>query len=429
MIANSVGKRFFMDDFIGFYTHGSVHYPDWAEGNRLEVVPRFSETYENRLDEFFTAVFRQIDAIYRTVNQLDQVKVVIFDLDNTLWRGQLAEDYQPGMEWPHSHGWPLGIWEVVHHLRRRGIMTALASKNDQEIVIARWNDAVNPSFVNFEDFITPQINWQPKAENVAKIFETLSLTQKSAVFVDDNPVEREAVKAALPGVRTIGSNPFLTRRILLWSPETQIASRTEESKRREDMLHSQLQRERQRISMSHDDFLETLETSLSIWELTDTAHRSFSRVFELVNKTNQFNTTGRRWVVSDYQSFWQGGGQVFAFSVTDRFTDYGTVGVVFIKEYEIMQYVMSCRVLGMEIEMAALNTIIQHIRDHGEVQIFGDIIPGPVNMPCRDVFLKSGFIADHDHDARFQLPRNVPPVAPQHVHVEFQPARKLLHTH
>ena len=98
MIANSVGKRFFMDDFIGFYTHGSVHYPDWAEGNRLEVVPRFSETYENRLDEFFTAVFRQIDAIYRTVNQLDQVKVVIFDLDNTLWRGQLAEDYQPGME-------------------------------------------------------------------------------------------------------------------------------------------------------------------------------------------------------------------------------------------------------------------------------------------------------------------------------------------
>ena len=75
--------------------------------------------------------------------------------------------YQPGNGVASFNGWPLGVWEVVHHLRRRGIMTALASKNDQEIVIARWNDAVNPSFVSFEDFITPQINWQPKAENVA----------------------------------------------------------------------------------------------------------------------------------------------------------------------------------------------------------------------------------------------------------------------
>jgi hypothetical protein len=116
MIANSIGKRFFMDDFIGFYAHGGVHYPDWGEWNRIEKVPPFTETYENRLHELFTAVARQIEAIYRTVNQIDQVKVVIFDLDGTLWRGQLA-GYQPGRQWPHSDGWPLGIWEAVQHLR------------------------------------------------------------------------------------------------------------------------------------------------------------------------------------------------------------------------------------------------------------------------------------------------------------------------
>jgi hypothetical protein len=125
MIANSIGKRFFMDDFIGFYAHGGVHYPDWGEWNRIEKVPPFTETYENRLHEFFTAVARQIEAIYRAVNQIDQVKVAIFDLDDTLWRG---------------------------------IMTALTSKNDHEIVVVKCCDAVNPPFVRFEDFISPQIN-------------------------------------------------------------------------------------------------------------------------------------------------------------------------------------------------------------------------------------------------------------------------------
>ena len=205
LIAASLGKRFFQDDFIFFYTHGSVHYPDWGEGERIELVPPFVETYENRVEEFFDAVFRQIEVIYRVAKQIDPVKVVIFDLDHTLWRGQLVEHYQPGMQWPHSHGWPPGVWEAVHHLRWRGIMTALCSKNDQETVIARWGDTVDPPFVKYEDFIAPHINWRPKAENIAAILQALSVTPKSAVFVDDHPVERESVKAALPGIRVIGS--------------------------------------------------------------------------------------------------------------------------------------------------------------------------------------------------------------------------------
>ena len=168
MIAAALGKQYFLDDFIYFYTHGAVHYPDCGEGGRIEPVPTFGETYENCVDAFFTAVYRQIEHIYRVVKQLDQVKVVIFDLDNTLWRGQLAEHYQPGMDWPHVHGWPLGIWEAVHHLRWRGVAVALASKNDEEIVVARWSDIVDPPFVKFEDFIIREISWRPKAESVGR---------------------------------------------------------------------------------------------------------------------------------------------------------------------------------------------------------------------------------------------------------------------
>ena len=128
--------------------------------------------------------------------------------------------------------------------------------------------------------------------------EALSLTPKGAVSVDDNPAERDAVKAALPGIRVIGSNPYFTRPILLWSPEMLVASRTEESKRREQMVQRQIQREVQRDAMSHGEFLESLAISLCIWELIDTAHDTFSRVFELVNKTNQFNTTGKRGTIA-----------------------------------------------------------------------------------------------------------------------------------
>ena len=417
IIASTLGKRFFLDDFIGFYTHGSVHYPDWREGGRIEPVPPFVDIYENRLEEFFAAVFRQIEVIYRITKQLDQVKVVIFDLDNTLWRGQLVEQYQAGMQWPHSAGWPLGVWEAVHQLRWRGIMTALASKNDHEIVVAKWTDAVNPPFLTFEDFLVPHINWLPKAENVAAILHKLSLTPKSAIFVDDHPVEREAVKAALPGIRAIGSNPYLTRRILLWSAETQVASRTQESKRRERMITQQIQREQERTSMSRDAFLANLNTTLQMWQVADATHQSFTRVSELVNKTNQFNTTTQRWDLQDYRKFWQNGGRVFAFSVTDRFTDYGLVGVIFARADAIVQYVMSCRVLGMEVETAALAKIVQFLRNTGASRVVGSIIRTDVNMPCRDVFVRCGF-REVEVD-RFELSADEPPIIPNHARVNF----------
>ena len=170
VIANTLGKRFFLDDFIVFNTHGSVHYPDWHlyELDRLDPVPDIGLVYENRTDDFFSTVFRQIEALYRTVKQIDVVKAVIFDLDNTLWRGQLVEHYQPGERWPISHGWPLGVWEAVQQLRWRGIATAIVSKNDRHLVEAKWRDAVDPPFVKFEDFLIAQIGWQSKAESIKK---------------------------------------------------------------------------------------------------------------------------------------------------------------------------------------------------------------------------------------------------------------------
>jgi FkbH-like protein len=417
MISAALGKKYHQDDFVGFFTHGSVHFPHWGEGNRIEYVPPFIETYENRLSEFLAAVLRQIEHIFRCVQQIDQVKLVIFDLDNTLWRGQIAENYQPGQEWPHAHGWPLGVWEAIQHLRWRGIAVSVASKNDHQVVVNRWADAVNPPFLKFEDFLYSKISWAAKAESVRDIMEMLSVTPKGVVFVDDHPVERESVKSAFPEIRVIGSNPYLTRRILLWAAETQVPFRTDESKRREKMLESQIERERHKSAIPREEFLASLDTKLTLFRVADSTHNSFSRVVELVNKTNQFNTTGIRWDVAAFESFWKNGGTVFAFSVSDKYTDYGLVGIILLHGSEILQYVMSCRVLGMDVEIAALGAAMRKSMGPDGGPTVAKVVPTDLNMPCRDVFTRSGFVKDDADDQVFLLASTTLCPVPTHVTV------------
>ena len=415
MIAGSLGRHFFLDDFISFHAHGSMHYPDWSETGRIEAVPPFAALHENRTAEFCAAVFRQMEHLYRVHHQIDQVKVVIFDLDNTLWRGSLAEDYGPEGSKPHTHGWPLGLWEAVHHLRRRGIVTAIVSKNDEQAVIDGWDAVVDPPFLKLDDFVLRRINWRPKAENIASILDALSLTAKSAVFVDDHPVERAAVKAALPQIRVLGSNPYLTRRILLWSAETRIAQRSEEARRREQMLSQQIRRDSERTALPRAAFLADLQTRITVAEISTIADPAFARVRELVNKTNQFNTTGQRWDVPDHLAFWQRGGRCFAFWVADRFVDYGLVGVIFAEGAVIRQYVMSCRVLGMEIELAALAAVLDRVRPGDVAEMTAEVVISPANLPCRDVFTRAGFLQPEPERLLFRLPAGTQPVRPAHV--------------
>src|SRR5581483_10907361 len=209
-VMDSLGKQYALDDMIYFYSHGSLaNQPDMdlIKGARIEPVPPMGEFYGSRMNAFAEAIHEQMIWTYRIVHQTDQVKAVIFDLDNTLWRGQLAEAYRPGEDasWPLPDGWPMGIWEAIHYLRARGILVAVCSKNDPETVRSLWANSVRPEeFLTLEDFSSVKINWNPKAENIRAICEEFNIKPRSVVFVDDNPVERAAVKAALPAIRVIG---------------------------------------------------------------------------------------------------------------------------------------------------------------------------------------------------------------------------------
>jgi FkbH-like protein len=357
-------------------------------------VPDPVGLYRLQPEPFFKLALDQIRYLHRVAQQVDQVKIVIFDLDNTLWGGQIAEHYETGREWPRPEidYWPLGVWETVHHLRRRGILVSLCSKNDESLVRDRWSRAVNLPWISLEDFVAPKINWKPKSENVRAILSELNLTSKSALFVDDSPVERSEVLSGVPGIRAIGGNPFVTRRILLWSAETQRSVLTDESTNRETSYRGILARNAEMESMDRESFLQSLQTRIQLHHITEIDSPLLPRVLELANKTTQFNTTGLKWTPPELTTFIENQGAIFAFSVRDKFADYGLVGAVFVSESVVRQFVMSCRVLGYDVEVNALKQILELVRDQDEgPSIRGRIIPNEVNGPCHDTFLRSGF--------------------------------------
>jgi FkbH-like protein len=191
-------------------------------------------------------------------------------------------------------GWPLGIAEAIGHLKRRGVLVAIISKNDESKVEQLWKARFGRRLL-LEDFVSRKINWRTKVENLEEILQETNLLPGNVLFVDDNPVERASIQAAFPAVRAIGPEPLLWRRILLWSPETQVASISAESTARTAMVQAQVERETQRKHMSREEFLASLNVQLDLLEITTTEHPRFKRALELINKSNQYNTTGIRW--------------------------------------------------------------------------------------------------------------------------------------
>lgn len=401
-IGNSIGKRYFLEDAIGFYSHSAYWGPvndafdqspmyNAPSAGRIDPLPSMDEVYGSHSDQLFKALWRQMECLVRTINQIDMVKLVIFDLDDTMWRGQIAEHYGEVGGWPVLHGWPVGIWEAVQHLRARGIIVAICSKNEETLVRERWPRAV-PMWLTLDDFPLREINWRPKAGNVANIIKAASVTPKSTVFVDDNPVERESVRAALPGIRVMGSNPHVTRRILLWSAETQLAFRSQESAKREESIRQLQRRESDRGALSREKFLQSLGCTALLKHIRSSNHQDFARNLELLNKTNQFNTTGVRWNAAQLETFFEIGGEIFTFQVSDKYTDYGIVGVILYREGTFAQFAMSCRVLGLEVETSVLHFIMTHLCEAtGRAEFVARVFETDANMVCRDIFTRCGF--------------------------------------
>jgi FkbH-like protein len=342
---------------------------------------------------------------------LDRKKCVILDLDGTLWPGVLAETgapfaWTPEISGPNSYiGLYFGLHEALKALKRRGVLLACVSKNDEALVRELWRypeHYPHEKLLTPDDFVTWRVNWTDKATNIASIAEELGFALDAFVFVDDHPVERERVRQALPEVEVLGEDPFALRRILLTDPRLQTLSVTGESAVRTDLVKAQLGRDRQRAAAADpQDFLASLQVVRTFER--PTSGPALERVAELFQRTTQFNTTGRTFSESELARHAEAG-EVFVAHCRDRFGDYGLVAAAVVQGAEIAAFVMSCRVIGLQVEHRFLDFVLDALADsHGEA--VARIHETPRNGPVRHLYADNGFALDGETWRRPLEPR------------------------
>lgn len=401
-LASSFGKRYILEDSVNIFSHGSVLPGHKEDESRIEKAPPFPEHVEIKNSEFHLMMWNDLIAAWRTSIQNDQVKLVVVDLDDTLWHGVIGDLSTVGAD--IGEGWPIGLIEALAFFKMRGGMLAIISKNDHEIATKGYNKVHGKRF-SIDNFVSLKINFRPKHENMAEILSAINITPKSVVFIDDNPVEREQMQAAFPDMRVLHGFHYYWRRIILNSPETQVRSITAESAGKTELVKKQFEREELKSQLDRTEFLKSLDINVSIGLLNKSSPTDiFNRCFELLNKTNQFNTTGRRWTFEQFSSF-SSENHVFYFSAEDKFSAYGLVGVVLISGSAIEQFVMSCRVAGLGIEIGVMKNIVNYCRHRFSITNFTALfINTNINVLCASFYKICGFT---DNDGQYVLSGDV----------------------
>jgi FkbH-like protein len=386
------GKKYFCDDSVWQANHGSALEDSNAELDqlRLEKPESISRYFPLKIDQYRRIGWNELVAMYRTVLQVDVVKLVAVDLDDTIWRGVAADATQFSAD--NVEGWPLGLVEALGYLKRRGILLAALSKNEERHVAKVWEQIIYSRRLSLEDFAITKINWLPKTRNIQSILSATNLLPRNVVVIDDNPVERAAIKSAFPDIRVFGPNPYLWRRILLWSPETQVASITNESVKRSETIKSAVKRDVFGQKKSREEFLAELGINIRLSIVENVGDVAFARALELLNKTNQFNTTGKRWTQQQCFAAFEDDTTFCTFSVQDKFVNYGVVGVVVTREAVLQQFVMSCRVVGFDIERGVLAYVLRCMKGNGARHLTAEFVQNELNAVCRDFYSMCGFV-------------------------------------
>jgi FkbH-like protein len=331
---------------------------------------------------------------------LGRKKCVIVDLDNTLWPGVLAETGAPFAWEPQVSGvfsfigLYFGLHEALLCLKKRGIVLACVSKNDETVVRELWkypDSYPRERLLTLDDFVTHRINWNDKAQNIRAIADELGFADNTFLFIDDNPVERDRVRQFLPEVEVWGEDIYALRRALLDDPRLQVPRLTDESANRTQLVKAQLGRQRLKAETADEQsYLVSLQIRTRIEQMAPDA--KFDRVEELFRRTTQFNATGRLFTAAQLKGFAASPqARVFALHVSDRFADHGLVGAAVVEAGEITGLVMSCRVLGMGVEHEFVRRIVEAV---GGGEIGATIIPTARNIPVRNIYRDNGFVLD-----------------------------------
>lgn len=323
-------------------------------------------------------------------------KCLAVDLDNTLWGGVIGEDGVEGiMLSNHKEGARYyDTQKLLKKMKSQGVMLAILSKNNVEDIEPVYK---HPDMVlQHEDFVAEVINWQPKSQNIRQLAKDLNIGLDSFVFLDDNPAEREQMKAECPEVTVID---FPKDSSLL--PETVEKAYqdyflslevTGEDAKKTAMYRAETQRKAEMSSaISVEDFLKKLEMTMVIHRMLPEEEK---RVVQLVNKTNQFNVTTKRYSEEEIKEL-ADKGDVITVHIADKYGDQGLVAVLILRyegnQADIDTFLMSCRVMGRNAEIEIVARIKNLLQAKGVKRVHAAYIKTAKNAPVESLFEKLGF--------------------------------------
>ena len=353
-------------------------------------------------------------------------KCLILDLDNTVWGGVIGDDGLEGIKIAQGDATGeahLAVQQLALSLRQRGIVLAVSSKNTDEV--ARTPFRQHPEMLLKESHIAVfQANWNDKATNIKAIAEELSLGLDAMVFLDDNPMERDLVRRMLPqvGVPEVAEDPSTFARTLAAAGYFESVAFSKEDRERAEMYQNNAERVAlQKQAGDIDSYLASLEMEIDFAPFDRTGR---ARISQLINKSNQFNLTTRRYSEAEVAAA-EEDPAAFTLQVrlVDKFGDNGMISVIICRPggpqtWEIDTWLMSCRVLGRKVEAMVLREILAQARSAGMQRVVGVYQPSAKNALVKDHYQKLGFslIAEADGQTRWEMDSSVQiPAAPMTV--------------
>ena len=327
-------------------------------------------------------------------------KLLILDLDNTIWGGIIGDDGISGIK--IGQGDALGeayadFQARILELNQRGIVLAVCSKNEKNIAMSVF-DGHPDMILKKEHFAAFSANWTDKATNIERIASRLNLGLSSVMFVDDNPAERMQVRNALPEVSVpeMPDDPAQYSQTLLGARYFEVIAVTHEDRLRAEYYSANLKRHELLVQKKNlKDHLTNLEMELEFRHFDEVGH---DRIVQLINKTNQFNLTTLR-MDSKKVEFIRNSKEYLTLQVrlVDRFGDNGMIAVVIGRQVKsqlvIENWLMSCRVFERRVEEATLRELIRLCKNRKITLIKGSYIPTDRNVIVQDLYKKLNFTA------------------------------------
>lgn len=330
-------------------------------------------------------------------------KMLVMDLDNTLWGGVVGDSGQQGIEIGHETGIAEGYTEFQHYIKdhkQLGILLSVNSKNDYENAVDGLNHP--DTVLTPDDFVVIKANWNNKDKNIEEISEEISILPDSFVFVDDNPAERHIVSEQIPGIAVPSVNSVEEYiKVIDRNGYFELTAYTSDDIKRNEMYRANLQRANtEKKFADYGEYLLSLEMAAFIDRFDEV---SLARITQLTNKSNQFNLTTRRYTQSEMEAVFSDENYIKIYGrLADKFGDNGIVSVVIGRtegtSLHIDLWLMSCRVLKREMEYAMLDRLVDICRKKGISEIHGYYYKTAKNSMVKNLYSDFGFTKTNEDE-------------------------------